>query len=435
MEKGVRQPSQFKMGAEHEKFPFYTKGLKPVPYAPDGIRALLEGLAGLTGWQVILEGGNPIGLFDPNGSGAVSLEPAGQFELSGAPQPDAHGIAAETLTHLRLLKQVAEPLGIQFLAQGSSPVWPRAETPVMPKSRYRIMMNYMPKVGGRGLDMMQRTCTTHVNFDFSSEADMVKKMRVGLSLTPLIIALFANSPFMDGRKTGYLSWRSDIWRDTDNARSGILPFAFEPGMGFERYVDYALDVPMYFIKRGDTYHDVAGTPFRHLLEGKAAAMPGERAVLSDWINHLGTIFPEVRLKRYLELRGADVGPPDMIAALPAFWAGILYHPASLDAAWNLVKGWSQQDRQLLRDDAPRIGLKAAVKGLTLQQLAKEVLALSRAGLTARARLDAQGRDESRYLAPLDAIAASGITQAEATLAAFDGVWKGSFEKLFAANTY
>ena len=335
---GEKPKSQFRVGTEHEKIPFFVSGRTPVPYdGRRGIRALLEGMQMLLGWEPILEGKTIIGLADVTGGGAISLEPGGQFELSGAPVETIHRTCNELNSHLAQLRQVAEPLGIGFLGIGMSPLWTREQTPVMPKGRYKIMSNYMPKVGSLGLDMMFRTCTVQANLDFSSEPDMVKKLRVSLALQPIATALFANSPFTEGKPNGYLSFRSHIWEDTDNARSGMLPFAFEAGMGYERYVDYALDVPMYFVKRGSEYIDVAGSSFRDLLAGKHPALPGERASISDWANHLSTIFPEVRLKRYLEMRGADAGPWKNICALPAFWVGLFYDDVSLDAAWEVVK--------------------------------------------------------------------------------------------------
>src|SRR6202012_2274867 len=322
---GVKPKSQFHIGTEHEKFVFSLEGHRPVPYeGRRGIRALLEGMQHLLGWEPIMEGPNIIGLLDVPGGRAISLEPGGQFELSGAQFETVHQTSAELMAHLAQLREVARPLHIGFLGIGMTPSWSRADMPRMPKGRYRIMTAYMPKVGTLGLDMMYRTCTVQTNLDFSSEADMVKKLRVSLALQPVGTALFANSPFTEGRPNGFLSFRSEIWRDTDNARAGMLPWAFENGMGFERYVDYALDVPMYFVKRGDRYIDVAGRSFRDLMAGKLAELPGERATVSDWANHISTIFPEVRLKRYLEMRGSDTGPWRWLPALPAYWVGLLY---------------------------------------------------------------------------------------------------------------
>jgi glutamate--cysteine ligase len=426
---GAKPKADWRLGTEHEKIPFYREDASPVPYE-GGIRALLEGLAGLGGWQPIMEGDHPIGLYDTDGGGAVSLEPGGQFELSGAPVKSVHDTAAELERHLAELKAVAEPLGIGFLTLGMSPKWSRAATPVMPKSRYRIMTGYMPKVGALGLDMMYRTATTQVNLDYGSEADMVRKLRVSLALQPIATALFANSPFAEGKPNGFLSMRSEIWRDTDRDRTGMLAFAFADGMGYERYVDWALDVPMYFVKRDETYHDTAGASFRDLLAGRLPHMPGERATRSDWANHLSTLFPEVRLKRYLEMRGADVGPPERILALSAFWVGLLYDEAALDGAWDLVKGWSDEDRERLRADAPRLALAAAVAGRPVREVAREAVSLARAGLRRRALRDGAGADESRYLAPLEAILASGRTPAEELLDKYRGEWRGSVEPSF-----
>src|ERR1700730_10892515 len=363
---------QFRVGTEHEKFAFTLARHEPVPYEGlRSIRALLEGMQSLLGWEPIMEGPKIIGLSDVTGGGAISLEPGGQFELSGAPVETVHQTSAELMAHRAQVKEVARPLGIGFLGMGVTPKWSRAEMPMMPKGRYRIMTAYMPKVGNHGLDMMYRTCTVQANLDFCSEADMVKKLRVGLALQPVATALFAHSPFTEGKPNGFLSFRSQIWLDTDKDRTGMLPWAFEPGMGFERWVDYALDVPMYFVKRGDRYIDAAGQSFRDLLAGKLQALPGARATLSDWGNHLSTIFPEVRLKRYVEMRGADSGPWQRLPALPAFWVGLMYDERSLDAAWDLVKPWSAEQRQQLREEVPRLGFKATIGGRTALDLARE----------------------------------------------------------------
>jgi glutamate--cysteine ligase len=436
LEEGCKPAASFRVGTENEKIPFYLADRTPVPYAgARGIRALLEGMRGRLGWEAIVDGDDLIGLFDATSGAAISLEPGGQFELSGAPLETIHQTAAEFDAHLRLTREIAEPLGIGFLALGMSPKWTLAQTPVMPKRRYQIMARYMPKVGTRGLDMMFRTATVQSNLDFSSEADMVKKMRVGLALQPLVTALFANSPFTDGRLNGFLSARSEIWRDTDNARAGMLPFAFEAGMGFERYVDYALDVPMYFVKRGDHYHDVAGASFRDLLAGRLEALPGERATISDWVNHLSTIFPEVRLKRYLEVRGADEGPPERITALPALMVGLYYDAGALDAAFEVIRNWSAAGRQKLRDDVPRLALGAEIAGRGLAEVAREILSIARGGLARRARLDAAGRDETFYLDPLDRIAASGRVAAQDWIDRFHGEWGGIVDPVFTQARY
>jgi len=435
-EAGAKPKEQFRVGTEHEKFSFTADGHRPVPYGgPRGIRALLQGMQMLLGWDPIMEGDNIIGLYDVIGGEAISLEPGGQFELSGAPVETVHQTSTELMAHLAQLREVAQPLGIGFLGIGMTPDWTRADMPAMPKGRYRIMTAYMPKVGRYGLDMMYRTCTVQANLDYCSESDMVRKFRVSLALQSVATALFANSPFTECKPNGFLSFRSEIWRDTDNQRAGMLPFVFEPGMGFERYVDYALDVPMYFVKRGDTYIDVSGHSFRDLLDGKLALLPGERATISDWGNHVSTIFPEVRLKRYLEMRGADGGPWRRIPALPAFWVGLLYDDDVLQAAWDLVKDWSAEERQNLRDEVPRLGLQARIRDLSMLDLAKKCLGLAHAGLRRRNRLDAAGRDETRHLQPLDEIVARGTTPAEQLLHQYNGPWKHSVEPIYAEYAY
>jgi glutamate--cysteine ligase len=337
------------------------------------------------------------------------------------------------MAHLAQVREIAKPLGIGFLGLGMTPNWSRADIPQMPKGRYKIMTAYMPKVGRYGLDMMYRTCTVQSNHDFSSESDMVKKLRVALALQPVGTALFANSPFTEGKANGFVSFRSEIWRDTDNQRAGMLPFVFENGMGFERYADYALDVPMYFLKRGDQYIDVSGRSFRDHLAGKL--IPGERATISDWANHVSTIFPEVRLKRYIEMRGSDGGPWRRLPALPAFWVGLIYDDANLDACWEIVKDWTAAERQKLRDDVPRLGFKATIRGRSLLEISKQALALAEQGLVRRNKLDQNGRDETRYLRPLQEIVARGITPAEELLEKYRGPWQGSVEPLFDEYAY
>ena len=431
---GIKPKSQFRIGTEHEKFPFTVESRDPIPY--DGrrsIRSLLDGMQHLLGWDPIMEDGNIIGMFDVTGGGAISLEPGGQFELSGAPVETVHQTCSELMAHLAQLREVARPLGIGFLGLGMTPNWTRAEIPMMPKGRYRIMTAYMPKVGKLGLDMMYRTCTVQTNLDFSSEADMVKKLRVSLALQPVATAMFANSPFTEGKPNGYLSFRSEIWRDTDNARAGMLPWAFESGMGFERWTDYALDVPMYFVKRGEKYIDVAGKSFRDHLAGKLIA--GERATISDWANHVSTIFPEVRLKRYIEMRGSDGGPWRRLPSLPAFWVGLIYDDASLDACWDIVKDWTAPERQKLRDEVPRLGFKASIRGRSLLEIARQTLALSEQGLARRKKLGHGGKDETMYLRPLQEIAERGITAAEELLEKYNGPWNGSVEPIFDEYAY
>jgi glutamate--cysteine ligase len=424
-EQGCKPRAEWRMGTEHEKFPFLTDTLGPVPYGgARSIKALLEGMRDKFGWTGVYEDENIIALSDPNSLANISLEPGGQFELSGAPLTTVNDTCGEVTEHIGQVKEVAGPLGIGFLGLGASPVWSRAEVPVMPKGRYGIMAPYMDKVGTFGRDMMFRTCTVQVNLDFSSEADMVKKLRVSLALQPLATALFANSPFLDSKPNGYLSFRSHVWEDTDNARSGMLPFAFEKDFGFERYVDYALDVPMYFVIRDGKFVNCAGESFRQFLNGRLPQLPGEIPTMRDWADHLTTIFPEVRLKKYLEMRGADVGKGAMQCALPALWGGLFYDDAALDAAWELVKGCTTKQRQALRAHVPKLGLKAHFRGRSLQDLAKEVLAIARNGLIAR------GFGEEPFLDVLDEIAGSGLTQADRLLEAYHGPWKGDIKPVF-----
>jgi glutamate--cysteine ligase len=436
LEAGCKPKARWRVGTEHEKFAFTMHEHRPVPYAgARSIRALLDGMRDLLGWEPIMEGDNIIGMFDVTHGGAISLEPGGQFELSGAPVENVHQTAAELMAHLAQLREVARPLGIGFLGLGMTPNWSRADIPVMPKGRYKIMTAYMPKVGKLGLDMMYRTCTVQANLDFSSEADMVKKLRVSLALQPVATALFANSPFTEGKPNGYLSFRSHIWTDTDADRSGMLPWAFEGGMGFERWVDYALDVPMYFIKRGDTYIDVSGKSFRDFFAGKLDVLPGERPTISDWANHLSTIFPEVRLKRYLEMRGADGGPWRRLPSLAAFWVGLLYDDAALDACWQMVKGWTAEERQKLRDAVPQRGFRAEIANTNVFTLAQETLRLASRGLARRKYLDRNGRDETRYLRPLEESIARGITPAEELLEKYFNDWNGTVEPIFEEYAY
>lgn len=435
---GEKPREAWRLGTEHEKFGFHMADHTPVAYdGPRGIERLLRGMEGLLGWEPILDGEAIIGLADPVGGGAISLEPGGQFELSGAPLRTLHHTCREMHAHLAQVREIARPLGIGFLGLGMSPKWTRAETPVMPKSRYKIMSAYMPKVGTRGLDMMFRTCTVQVNLDFGSEADMAAKMRASIALQPIATALFAASPFTEGKPNGFLSYRSEIWRDTDNQRSGMVPFVFEPGFGYERYVEWALDVPMYFVKRGATYHDATHVTFRQFMTGATKARwPDIEPNLGDFINHLGTLFPEVRLKRYLEMRGADAGPTRRLLALPAFWVGLLYDQGILDQVVELTKDWTNEERQALRDRVPRHGLKTSFRGGNVLDVARQVVALSREGLRRRAEIDSLSNgDESHYLAPLDEILATGETFAERLLALYHGPWGGRIDPVFDEFAY
>ena len=430
---GSKPKSHWRIGTEHEKFVFRTETLGPIPYGGDaGIRALMEKLIARYGWEPIRERGNIIALKRPDGEpgGTVSLEPGGQFELSGAPLENLHQTAAETQEHLNEVLDVGEDLGIGFLGLGFSPKWTLQETPSMPKERYKVMTRYMPQVGKRGLDMMYRTATIQVNLDFADEADMVKKLRVSLALQPIATALFAASPFTEGQPNGFKSLRSEVWRQTDPNRTGMLPFVFEDGMSFERYVDYALAVPMYFVYRNGHYIDAAGGSFRDFMAGKLPQLPGELPTLDDWSDHLTTLFPEVRMKRFLEMRGADGGRWNMICALSALWVGLLYDQTALDAAWDLVKPWSAEERQGLRDGVPRLALEAPFRDRTVQQVARETLRIARTGLRNRARVNSKSQDETVYLAPLEKIVSSGRTTADELLARFNGPWHGNVDSVF-----
>jgi glutamate--cysteine ligase len=436
-DKGSKPKDQWRVGAEHEKFVFRLGTHEPVPYDPPspeqgGIKALLEGLTRF-GWQPVLEAGHVIAL--ERGKANVSLEPGGQFELSGAPLETIHDICEETGQHLQEVKVVADELGIGFLGLGFTPVWRRDQIPVMPKGRYKIMREYMPKVGGLGLDMMFRTCTVQANLDFGSEADMVAKFRTSLALQPVCTALFANSPFIEGKPSGFVSARANVWTDTDPDRTGMLDFVFKDGFGFETYANYALDVPMYFAKRGERYVDLAGRSFRAFMDGRLAELPGERPSIKDWADHTTTIFPEVRLKQYLEMRGADSGPWSRLCALPALWMGIFYDSAALAAAWDLCKHWKIDDHERLRADVARVGLKAEIAGRSVQDVAKDMLAIAREGLKRRNRLSGGLIDESGYLGELDEIAASGVTPAERLLELYDGPWAGDAGKVFESFAY
>jgi glutamate--cysteine ligase len=429
MQAGEKSPDRWRIGTEHEKLVYRTADHRAPSYdEPGGIRDILLELRAF-GWEPVEEGGQVIAMSGEDGT--VSLEPAGQLELSGAAVENLHQTCSETGRHLHQVKAVGEKCGVGFLGLGMWPDKRRDELPVMPKGRYAIMMRHMPRVGNLGLDMMLRTCTIQVNLDYSSEADMAKKFRTSLALQPLATALFANSPFTEGRPNGYLSYRSHIWSDTDPQRTGMLPFVFDDAFGYERYVDYMLDVPMYFVFRDGRYIDAAGQSFRDFLAGKLPALPGELPLESDWVDHLSTAFPEVRLKSFLEMRGADGGPWNRICALPALWVGLLYDQAALDAAWDLVKHWSMDEREALRDGVPKLALDAPIPGGgKLLDLAREVLPIARAGLSARARLSTSGDNETGFLEPLEEIAESGKVPAQRLLDKFHGEWGGDISRIY-----
>lgn len=429
---GEKPREAWRIGTEHEKFGYLTDSLAPLPYdGPRSIRTVLEGLQARFGWQPVFEQGAIIGLTRDGAN--VSLEPGGQLELSGAPLADMHAIAGEFDNHLRECAEVADGLGICFSGTGAAPIWTHEQMPRMPKGRYRLMTDYMTKVGTHGTQMMYRTCTVQVNLDFASEPDMVQKLRVALALQPVATALFASSPFFEGKPNGHKSWRSRIWRDLDASRTGMLPFAFEPGMGYQRYVDWVLDVPMYFVYRDGKYIDALGQSFRDFLKGKLPALPGELPTLSDWADHMTTVFPEARIKKYLETRGADAGDRAHMLALPALWVGLLYDQTALDAAWDLVKGWDAETREGLRVSASVAGLQAEAGGVKMQDLARQVVAISRAGLSARGRQDA-GRDETIYLDVLDHSLATGRVPADDLLALYRGAWGRDLSHIYTATS-
>ncbi len=426
--KGSKPRDQWRIGTEHEKFVYDLRTFRPVPYAgKPGIRALLEGMQRF-GWAPVMEGEHIIGLTQ-NGA-SISLEPGGQFELSGAALRSVHETCAEVNLHQEQVREIANEQGLGVLGLGFAPDWQISEVPIMPKGRYEIMRNYMPKVGGYGLEMMFRTCTVQVNLDFSSEADMVKKFRVGLALQPVTTALLANSPFRVGKPNGFLSYRSHIWTDVDNARAGMLPWVFEDGMSFERYVDYALDVPMYFVYRDGKYIDVAGKSFRKFLSGEIPELKGITPTMADWADHLTTIFPEVRLKTFLEMRGADAGAWRRICGMPALWVGIYYDQIALDAAWDMVKDWTAEERQAMRDSVPRLAFKTPFRNRTVGDLAREMLEISAAGLRRRAQHDSIGTSEEGFLVPMRELIERGYTRAEELLARYHGEWKSDIRPIF-----
>ena len=433
---GCKPKSDWRIGTEHEKFGYCKDTLKPLPYDGDrSIRAMLEGLRDGFGWDPVLEGDHIIGLVKDGAN--VSLEPGGQLELSGAPLETIHQTCDEVNDHLRDVKTVADKIGARFIGLGAAPIWTHDQMPLMPKGRYKLMDAYMQKVGTHGRQMMRRTCTVQVNLDFGSEADMVQKMRVALALQPVATALFANSPFFEGKANGHKSWRARIWRDLDPSRTGMLPFVFEDGFGFEQYADWVLDVPMYFVYRDGKYIDALGQSFRDFLNGKLPALPGEKPTLSDWADHLTTVFPEARLKKFIEMRGADGGPWRRLCALPAFWVGLTYDQGALDAAWELVKGWDAETREALRVAASVDGLQAKVGGISMLEVARQAVAISDAGLKARAMPGAGGLvpDETHFLNALKETVETGKTPADELLEHYHGDWQGDLTRIYAEYSY
>ncbi|KPD13478.1 glutamate--cysteine ligase [Phaeobacter sp. 11ANDIMAR09] len=433
---GCKPRDAWRIGTEHEKFGYCKDTLKPLPFEGErSIVAVLQGLRDSYGWSPVTEGGNLIGL-EKDGAN-VSLEPGGALELSGAPLETIHETCDEVNNHLREVKDISDKIGVGFIGLGAAPIWSHDEMPLMPKGRYRLMNDYMTKVGTMGRDMMRRTTTVQVNIDFGSEADMVQKLRVALALQPVATALFANSPFFEGKPNGHKSWRSKIWRHLDDSRTGMLPFVFDEGFGFESYVQYALDVPMYFVYRNGEYINALGMSFRDFLQGKLPALPGETPTMSDWADHLTTAFPEARIKKYMEMRGADGGPWRRLCALPAFWVGLTYDQSALDAAWDLVKGWDAETREGLRVAASRDGLQAQVNGIKMQDLAREVVAISDSGLKNRARPGAGGLvpDETHFLNALKDSLDSGKVPADELLERYHGDWEGDLTRIYADYSY
>lgn len=436
LEAGCKPKADWRIGTEHEKFGFCSDTYKPLPYeGARSIEAVLEGLSARFGWDRVEEGGKIIGLKKDGAN--VSLEPGGALELSGAPLETIHQTCDEVNNHLAEVKAISDEIGVKFIGLGAAPIWSHEEMPLMPKGRYKLMNNYMEKVGTMGTAMMRRTCTVQVNLDFGSEADMVKKMRVAIALQPVAVALFANSPFFEGQINNHKSWRSYIWRHLDEARTGMLPFIFEDGFGFEAWVQYVLDVPMYFVYRDGKYIDALGMSFRDFLKGELPALPGEKPLLSDWADHLTTVFPEARVKQFIEMRGADGGPWRRLCALPAFWVGLMYDQAALDAAWDLCKDWTAEQREALRVAASVDGLQAKVPGINMHDLAREVLAISEAGLKARAMPGAGGLvpDETHFLNALKDSVESGKTPADELLELYQGEWGGDLGRIYDAFAY
>ncbi|MCC5960244.1 MAG: glutamate--cysteine ligase [Rhodobacteraceae bacterium] len=433
---GCKPKEDWRIGTEHEKFGYCHDTLNPLPYdGPRSIRAVLEGLRDRFGWSPVLEAGKIIGL-EKDGAN-VSLEPGGQLELSGAPLETIHQTCDEVNQHLREVRSVADEIGVGFIGLGAAPIWSHAQMPVMPKGRYALMTDYMDRVGTMGKSMMYRTCTVQVNLDFASEQDMVQKLRVALALQPVATALFANSPFFDGKPNGHKSWRARVWRDLDPARTGMLPFVFDDGFGFEAWVDYALDVPMYFVYRDGKYINALGQSFRDFMKGQLPALPGEIPTLSDWADHLTTIFPEARIKKFIEMRGADGGPWRRLCALPAFWVGLTYDQGALDAAWDIAKGWTPELREELRIAASVDGLAGTAQGVSLHDLAREVVDIAEAGLKARAQPGAGGMlpDESHFLNALKESVETGQTPADELLHRYHSDWQGDLTQIYGAYSY
>ena len=436
MAEGCKPKSDWRIGTEHEKFGYCKDTLKPLPFEGErSILAVLTALRDLHGWAPLEEGGKLIGLTKDGAN--ISLEPGGALELSGAPLETIHETCDEVNEHLRDVLDISDKIGVGFIGLGAAPIWTHDQMPLMPKGRYKLMDSYMQKVGTMGTTMMRRTCTVQVNLDFSSEADMVQKMRVAIALQPVATALFANSPFFEGKVNGHKSWRSRVWRDLDADRTGMVPFVFDEGFGFERWTEYALDVPMYFVYRDGVYHDALGQSFRDFLRGELPALPGEKPTLSDWADHLTTLFPEARVKKFIEMRGADGGQWRKLCALPAFWVGLTYDQGALDAAWDLVKNWDAETRDTLRVAASVDGLQAKVGQINMHDLAREAVAIAEQGLKARAKPGAGGMvpDETHFLNALKDSLDTGKVAADELLDHYHGDWGGDLTRIYGDFSY
>lgn len=422
---------QWKIGIEFERFAYDKKKLKPLPYSGrTSTTTFLQELAKKYNWQPVMEGQNIIALKRDQQS--ITLEPGGAIELSGAPLPSVHHCCKSVNIHMQETADIGEQLGVGFLTLGFDPKWNRGDFTWVPKSRYDIMREYMPRVGNMGIDMMQRTATVQVNLDYASESDMVQKSRIGLALQPIIGAIFSNSPFMNGRVSGFQSYRNYVWLDTDAARTGDLPFMFDGDGGFEKYVDYLLDVPMYFVLRDGQYIDATGQSFRDFMVGKLPALPGEFATIEDWQNHTTCVFPIVRLKPWIEMRGADGGSWQYLCALPALWTGLLYDVDAQQATTDLIKDWAADERRSLHLDTPKAGLQTKFRRGTVANIAKQILTIAEHGLQRRNFRDKNGADETYFLDPLKEILDSGKTQSDLLIEKFQGEWGGKIDRIFKA---
>ncbi len=428
---GEKPRERWRVGTEHEKIGLYEDTHAPVPYEGErGIGALLRRVAAEDGWNPLVEGPHVIGLEKAGAS--ITLEPGGQMELSGAPLRTIHETCDEFHAHLSLMKRVCEPMRIVFLGLGIHPLHGVERIPVMPKARYRIMRRYLPTRGSLALEMMFATATVQANFDYSDEADMVAKMRAALGVSPIVSALFANSSVSEGKANGFITRRLHIWTHTDPDRCGMLPFAFEQGFGYREYVEWALDVPMFFIVRNGAYQPAHETTFRRFLQ---QGFRGERPTLADFDRHLTTLFPDVRLKRIIEVRGADAVPPGLTCSLPALWKGLLYDPEALKQAAALVSGYDAETREAARSDVARRGLSARYGGEPVLELARQLAAISREGLARLAHAGRRDRDETGFLDPVFAQLELAASPGSLVVERWEGEWARSVERLIEYARY